>query len=87
MSTQEVPKKPKDESPDLLYPTPPEQSIKRRRKTPVGVTQSQDCCPLCGKNMSLKALLQHSLYCNGVINTRFIYLLIFLFYRLQLSKF
>jgi len=70
MSTQEVPKKPKDESPDLLYPTPPEQSIKRRRKTPVGANQSQDCCPLCGKNMSLKALLQHSLYCNGVINTR-----------------
>jgi len=70
VSTQEVPKKPKDESPDLLYPTPPEQSIKRRRKTQVGANQSQDCCPLCGKNMSLKALLQHSLYCNGVINTR-----------------
>jgi len=65
VSTQEVPKKLKDESPDLLYPTPPDQLIKRRRKT-----QSQDCCPLCGKNMSLKALLQHSLYCNGVINTR-----------------
>ena len=24
VSTQEVPKKPKDESPDLLYPTPPD---------------------------------------------------------------
>lgn len=69
VSTEKVPKKPKDESPDLLYPTPPEQN-KRRRKTSEGVTQSQDCCPLCGKNMSFKALLKHSLLCNGGINTR-----------------
>ena len=42
VSTQEVPKKPKGES-DLLYPTPPDHSIKRRRKTSEGITHSQDC--------------------------------------------
>jgi len=47
-----------------LYPTAPDQSIKRRRNTSEGVTQSQDCCPLCGYNMSFKVLMKHSLFCK-----------------------
>merc|ERR1712098_936144 len=58
LSSEGVTKETKDDSPDLLYPTPPDQTNKRKRKTSEGV--SQDCCPLCGKKMSFKALLKHT---------------------------
>jgi len=68
LSSEEVTKETMDDSPDFLYPTPPDQSNKRKRKTSEGV--SQDCCPLCGKKMSFKALLKHTPDCYGGIKTR-----------------
>jgi len=68
LSSEGLTKETKDDSPDLLYPTPPDQTNKRKRKTSEGV--SQDCCPLCGKKMSFKALLKHTPDCYGGIKTR-----------------
>jgi len=68
LSSVEVTKESIDDSPDLLYPTPPDQSNKRKRKTSESV--SQDCCPICGKKMSFKALLKHTPDCYGGIKTR-----------------